>query len=453
MNRSTSRRDFLKTMAAAGAATVGTTMLGRAAGAQTTTLPTELPNARLRMAFIGTGGKGAVDIAELARLGVDCACYCDVDTRQFKEVAHHFPNAKPFQDYRAMFDKMHKEFDAVTVSIPDHGHYPATVLAMNHEKSVYTQKPLTHTVWEARQLAEKYKTYKAATQMGNQGHANEGCRVTYEWVRQGAIGDIKEVHTFTDRPIWPQGIDRPPGSDPVPAALDWNMWLGDAPRRPFKHGIYHAFNWRGWFDFGCGALGDMACHSLTAMFMALEPGYPTTIEPVEVNGLHPETYPKSSIIKWTFPANDWRPGFAAYWYDGGKIPARPSELEADRKLPDMGNIYIGTKGTMLVSGGSSDSPRIIPETKLKEIGKPRRMLERSPGHYEEFVQAALGKKPLDFPKSNFGFAAPMTETILLGNIAMRMGRSITWDGPNLRITNLPDANKLLTKEYPEGWRF
>jgi hypothetical protein len=463
MSRSTSRRDFLRTVAAAGVATAGSTMIGRMARAQTTTLPTELPGKSLRMAFIGTGGKGTVDINELARLGVDCACYCDVDTRHFKEVAKLFPNAKPFQDYREMFDKMHKEFDAVTVSIPDHGHYPATVLAMNHEKSVYTQKPLTHTVWEARQLTEKYKTFKAATQMGNQGHANEGCRITYEWIRQGAIGDIKEVHSFTNRPIWPQGINRPSGSDPVPAELDWKLWLGVAPARPYKeekpgeekkkrNGVYHPFNWRGWFDFGCGALGDMACHMLNAMFMTLEPGYPTSIEPVEVNGLHPETFPRSSILKWTFPANSWRPGFVSYWYDGGKTPPRPPELEADRKLPGTGNLFIGTKGTILVSGDYGESPRIIPETKLKEIGKPKRMLERSPGHYNEFVLAALGKKPLDFPKSNFGFAAPMTETIALGNIAMRMKHRIEWDGPNLRITNLPEANKLLTKDYPEGWR-
>jgi len=452
MNHPSSRRDFLRTMAAAGALTAGlgsATRIVRAAK----TVSTDMPGKKLRMAFIGTGGKGASDIGDMAGLGVSCACYCDVDKRHFKSVAERFPQAKAFQDYREMFDKMHKEFDAVTVSVPDHSHFPATVLAMQHDKSVYTQKPLTHTIWEARELTRLHKTFKYATQMGNQGRANEGCRITYEWIRQGAIGDIKEVHSFTNRPVWPQALNRPEGSDPVPAELAWENWLGDAPARPFKEKVYHTFKWRGWFDFGCGALGDMGCHTLNAMFMSLEPGYPTAIEPVEVDDLRKETYAKASIIKWEFPANSWRPGFKAFWYDGGKKPPRPAELEADRKMPGTGNLFIGTKGTIMVTGDYGDSPRIIPEAKLKEIGKPKPMLERSVGHQREFVLAALGEKPLDFCKSNFGYAAPMTETINLGNIAMRVGKRLEWDGPNLKITNVPEANALLTKEYPQGYKF
>jgi len=297
------------------------------------------------------------------------------------------------------------------------------------------------------------KDYKYATQMGNQGRANEGCRITYEWIRQGAIGDIKEVHSFTNRPIWPQGLDRPAGSDPVPAELAWPLWLGTAPERPYKDGVYHTFKWRGWIDFGCGALGDMGCHTLNAMFMTLEPGYPTSVEPVEVDDERAETYAKASVIKWEFPKNSWRPAFTAYWYDGGKKPPRPAELEADRQMPDTGNLFIGTKGTILVSGDYGDGPRIIPEAKLKEIGKPKHMLDRSPGHYKEFVMAASGEKPIDFCQSNFGYAAPMTETINLGNIAMRAGKRLEWDGPNMKITNLAAANALLTKEYPTGFKF
>ena len=451
MSSRSSRREFLKTLAAAGIASASLGTTGRLLRAQTTA-PIELPGKRLRMAFIGTGGKGTEDIGNFAGLGVTCACYCDVDTHHFTDVAKHFPGAKAFQDYREMFDKMHNEFDAVTVSIPDHGHYPATRLAMHYDKSVYTQKPLTHTVWEARQLTEAHKTYKHATQMGNQGRANEGCRIIYEWIHQGAIGDVTEVHTFTNRPIWPQGINRPAGSDPVPAELAWDTWLGAAPVRPYKKDVYHPFKWRGWIDFGCGALGDMGCHTLNAMFMALEPGYPTSVEPISDSGMHKESYPQSAALKWLFPSNGKRPGFTLFWYDGGRKPPRPPELEADREMPGTGCYFVGTKGTMLVAGDYNDSPRLIPEARLKEIGKPKRVLERSVGHYKEFVLAALGDKPLDFCKSNFGYAAPMTETIDLGNVALRAGRKIEWDGPAMRITNVPEANALLTKEYRAGWK-
>ncbi len=452
MSRNTSRRNFLQTVALAGAASLGATAGGRIVRSQSTTRPTTLVDKKLRVAFIGTGGKGSGDVAELAELGVTCPCYCDVDTRNFKSASGRFPNAKPFQDYREMIDKMHREFDAVTVSIPDHSHYLATTRAMYHHKAIYCQKPLTHTVWEARQLAKAAKHYDRATQMGNQGHSYEGCRIIYEWIHQGAIGDVTEVHSFTNRPIWPQGIDRPAGSDPVPKELDWKLWLGVAPERPYKHDTYAPFKWRGWMDFGCGALGDMGCHTLNAMFMAMEPGYPTSIEPVTVNALHKECYPKSSVVKWIFPANDKRPGFVSFWYDGGLKPPRPPELEADHQMPGTGTMFVGTKGTILVAGDYNDHPRIIPDAKLKEIGKPKRMLERSPGHYNEFVMAALGQKPLDFPKSNFNYAAPMTETIALGNVALRVGKRIEWDGPNMRITNIPEANDLLNKKYPFGWK-
>jgi predicted dehydrogenase len=444
-----SRRDFLRTMAAAGVATVGASAVTRIVRAQST----DAPGKKLRMAFIGTGGMGGACVDEFFGLGVDCPCFCDVDQREWKKPSGHWPNAKPYQDYRKMFDEMSKEFDAVVVATPDHTHFPATVLAMKHEKHCYTQKPLTHTVWEARQLTELHKNYKYATQMGNQGRANEGCRVIYEWIKQGAIGDVTEVHNFTNRPIWPQGLDRPDGADPVPKELDWDLWLGAAPVRPFKNEVYHRFKWRGWMDFGCGALGDMGCHTQNAMFMTLDPGYPTSVEPIATMPIHKECYPTATAVKWVFPAKGDRPAFNAFWYDGNLHPARPKELEAEHNLPDTGSLFIGTKGAILVKGDYNDSPSIIPRSELERIGKPKKILDRSPGHYKEFVMAALGEKPIDFCKSNFGYAGPMTETIGLGNVALRVGRKIEWDGEKLEITNIPEANKLLTKEYREGFKF
>lgn len=462
MKSDISRRNFLRTVAVAGVAGA-TVNAGWTPRLWAKITLTQLPGKKLKMAFIGTGGIGKTCIGEFVRIGVDCPCYCDVDKRHYEEAAKHWPNAKSFQDYREMFDRMHKEFDAVVICTPDHSHYPATLLAMRHEKSVYTQKPLTHTVWEARELTKLHKNYKFATQMGNQGNAMEGWRIVYEWVHQGAIGEVKEIHAWTNRPIWPQGIDRPVGSDPVPAGLDWDLWLGSAPQRPYKiyagsskkhSGVYHPFNWRGWYDFGCGALGDMACHVLNATFQVMQPGYPSSVEVVSQSKVYPETYSKASTVKWSFPANDKRPAFQVYWYDGKRQPPRPPELEKDRRLnPEGGCTFVGTKGTILVSGSYSESPRIIPEAKLRQIGKPNRMLERSPGHYKEFVMSALGEKPLDYCKSNFGYSAPMTETILLGCIAQRLGKRLEWDGLNMKITNNPQANRLLTKEYRPEFKF
>jgi predicted dehydrogenase len=414
----------------------------------------------LNIAYIGTAGIGRYHLEATVPLGVNCPCFCDVDTKNFADAAEVFPDARRYQDYRQMFDKEHKHIDGVMIGIPDHQHYPATLLAMQLGKHVYTQKPLTHTPWEARQLTEAAKKYKVATQMGNQGHALEGWRLIYEWIHSGAIGQVKEVHTWTNRPIWPQGVERPEGEDAVPPNLDWDVWLGPAPQRPYKgptppahNGPYHQFNWRGWWDFGAGALGDMACHTMDNMWATLDPGYPTAVEPIAGTPVNQETFPKSAMIKWEFPAKGERAAFVAYWYDGGLRPAIPPELELGRSLPATGNLYLGTKGALLVSGDYAESARIIPEAKMREIGKPPELLERSPGHVEEWLMAAATMKPIDYPKSNFAYAGPFTETILLGNIALRVGRRLEWDGANLKFTNVPEANQYVTKEYRAGWRF
>ena len=400
---------------------------------------------------------GGTQIEATKDLGVVCPCYCDVDTSRMKRAVEHYPQAKAYQDYREMFDKEHKNFDAVMIGVPDHHHYPATMIAMQLGKHVYTQKPLTHTVWEARKLTEMAAKTPVATQMGNQGHASEGWRLVYEWINGGTLGDITEVHTWTDRPnvYWKQGMDRPEGEDAVPASLDWNDWIGPAPMRPYKDKAYCPFVWRAWWDFGCGALGDMACHIMDGIFWSMDPGYPISAEPFAATPVNNETFPNASVIKWEFAGKGRRRPFTAYWYDGGLKPCCPAALEYGRNLDKVsnGNLFIGTKCSMLVSGAYGNSPRIIPEAKMKEIGKPKQMLERSPGHYEEWIMAARGEKPIDFPKSNFAYAGPMTETILLGNVALRVGRRIEWDGPNMRVTNIPEANQYINKEYREGWRF
>ncbi|MGD8451632.1 MAG: Gfo/Idh/MocA family oxidoreductase [Phycisphaerae bacterium] len=459
--RRSSRRRFLKNAAtAAGATLLASSLQGCASGRGERFMPQGLHRGvllprreKLRVAFIGTGGIGGYHLDSTAELPVVCPCYCDVDTRRMEKAAELHPQAKAYQDYREMFDKEHMNFDAVMVGVPDHHHYPATMIAMQLGKHVYTQKPLTHTVWEARQLTEAARKYQVATQMGNQGHSMQGWRLVFEWVHSGAIGDVLETHTWTNRPVWPQAMIRPEETDAVPEQLNWDAWLGPAPERAFKDKIYHPFVWRGWFDFGCGALGDMACHTMDGIFAVLDPGSPTSVEPIAATPLTAEAFPNSSLIKWEFPARKGRRAFTTYWYDGGLKPRLPDHLEQGRTLPDTGNLFIGTKASMLISGDYLESPRIIPESRMKEVGKPPKMLERSPGQIEEWILAATGEKPLDYTGSNFGYAGPFTEAVLLGNVALRVGRPLKWDGPNMRITNLPEANEFLTKEYRPGWKF
>jgi predicted dehydrogenase len=447
MSQRFSRRTFVKSIAYAGAAApLLTPRLLRA----------EAANSKLTVAFIGTGGMGGNQAGTFHGLGVDCTCYCDVNSNNWGTVHSWYPNAKGYQDYRKMFDEMHKQFDAVTVGIPDHHHFPATVLALQHDKSSYTQKPLTHTVWESRMLAKLAADHpKVATQMGNQGHGNEGWRAVYEWVHGDAIGEVTEVHSWTNRPdvYWKQGFASPTGEDPVPNGLDWDIWLGPAPKRPFKKDTYIPLIWRGFWDFGAGALGDMACHTMDSIFAILAPGYPQSVEVVKATEPTKDVYPRQSIIKWSFPKRDKFPALACYWYDGkGNKPERPVELEAGVELPETGNLYVGTKGKILIAGDYCDSYRIIPRARLEEVGKPKHMLERSPGNYVEFVEAAKGNKPPEYCGSRFAYSAPMTETILLGNVALKVGGKLDWDGPNLKVTNHPEADILIHKEYRDGWK-
>lgn len=411
----------------------------------------------VRVAFIGTGGMGASHVKDAHELGVTCAALCDVDSNEFAKGKELFPDAPTFGDYREMFDKHARNIDAVMIGTPDHHHYPATMLALQAGKHVYTQKPLTHTPWEARQLAQAAKSYKVATQMGNQFHAGAGWRRVVEWIRSGALGEVREVHSWTDRPVWPQGMERPEGQDAVPANLNWDAWLGPAPARPYKAETYHRFKWRGWWDFGCGALGDMACHTMDGVFWAMQPGHCEYVEPVAMTPMNAESFPKSAVVRWHFPRAGGRPAFDAYWYEGTLLPPAPPTIEVGRALRGSGNLFVGTKRTLLVQGDYGETSLLIPETERKAYktrhGDPKQIIPRSPGHLQEWLMACCGDQPLDFPKSNFSYAAPMTETLLLGNIAMRMGRRLNWDGKNLRFTNVAEANQFVSKEYRSGWKF
>ncbi|MEM1297347.1 MAG: Gfo/Idh/MocA family oxidoreductase, partial [Verrucomicrobiota bacterium] len=318
------RRRFISTSSAAGAGILGAPAI----------LSSQTKGDRLRVAFIGVGGINKRHVTDTASHGDVCTAYCDVDSNRWDNIpktiaqlekdgqgdlAKLWKGAKGYQDYREMFDKEADNFDAVMIGTPDHSHYPATVLAMNHGKHVFTQKPLTHTIREARQLAEATDKYQQPTQMGNQGHANEGNRSIAAYVQGGHLGDITEIHCFTNRPVWPQGDERPSGETPIPDGLDWDLWLGPAPDRPFtaepgnkRGGPYHPFNWRGIIDFGGGALADMACHTMDSIFMSLDPGFPTHVEAINVDQMTDDAFPKGSTLKWTFGPKGNRPGFEVY---------------------------------------------------------------------------------------------------------------------------------------------
>lgn len=432
------RRSFLQS-AAYGAAVLGAPRFLSAAARRDP----------LRVALIGVGGIGNAHRGAMERLGQKIAFLCDVDLSHVTDAAQKHPDAIVLQDYRRLFDKHSKDFDAVFVGTPDHHHYPATKIALGLNIHCYTQKPLTQSVGEARRLADAAAASKSVTQMGNQGHANDHWRRLIELVRSGNLGSIIETHTWTNRPVWPQGVGRPKGEDEVPSNLDWDVWLGPAPKRPFKQGAYHAFAWRGWLDFGAGALGDMACHTMDGVFWALDPGACEFVELLKVEGQNKETFPKRSQLRWRFKKNEWRPGFEAYWYDGGWKPEKPAAL-GEAELPNTGNLLVFEKAVVMMGGDYGSDMSVYPTREGTEIETPPQTLPSSPGHYEEFVQACRGE---GLPLSNFAYAGPMCETILLGNVAVRMEQKLEWDALGLRVKNVDEANEHIWREPREGWRF
>jgi len=430
------------------------------------------PGDKLRLACIGASGKGGSDINDCS--GEEIVAICDVDERNAADARGKLPNAKFYQDWRQLFDKEEKNIDAVVVSTPDHLHGLIASRAIKMGKHVYCQKPLTQTIYEARHLSRLAKEYGIVTQMGNQGSAADGLRRAVEVVHAGVIGPVKQIHVWSNRPIWPQGLNRPEGSDPVPPALNWDLWLGPAPVRPFKDDVYHPFKWRGWYDFGTGALGDMACHTVNMPFRAAKLGYPSSVEVVEHSELFSETYPKTSKIRFVFPAREGLPETEFFWYDGNPRddmvkPLRPDpDLTADIKglldnVPPSGALLIGEKGRIfspddygtrfyirmndekeLVPSNNHEAVKAVPLT----IPRNEHRGDNDPKQHLEWIAACKGGPT---PYSNFGFAAYLTEVILLGCVALRVGQKLEWDGPKMRATNSPEAARFIKREYRKPW--
>ncbi len=414
------------------------------------------PSEKLNIAGIGVGGQGVYDIGQVSSENI--VALCDVDWEHAADTFNRFPMAKKYRDFRKMLEKQ-KDIDAVVVATPDHTHAVISMMAIKMDKHVYCEKPLTHSIYEARKVTEAARERGVATQMGNQGQASEATRLICEFIWDGAIGPVREVHAWIDRPLrglfnvfWPQGIERPKETPPVPSTLDWNLWLGPAPWRPY-HPCYLPVKWRGWWDFGTGALGDIGCHTFDPIFRALKLGYPTSVDATSTL-VNEETYPLASIVRYQFPARAGLPPVKLTWYDGGLKPTRPDELEHGRPMGPGGILFIGDKGKMMC-GGDARGPRLIPETKMKEYKKPPKILPRSIGHYKEWVEACKGGKS---GGSNFEFAGPLTEVVLMGNIALRKElkeeltrKKLIWDGPNMKVTNLPAANVYIHHQYRQGW--
>lgn len=474
-NKNTSnRRDFIKTTAIAAAAfmIVPRHVLGG---------PGYLaPSDRLLVAGIGVGGKGQNDLSMFYKSGkADIAFLCDVDDRRAANSVKAFPKAKYYKDWREMLDKEHKNFDAVSVSTPDHNHAIQALAAMQLGKHVYVQKPLTHDIYEARILTAAAKKYKVVTQMGNQGASNDGPRQMKEWYEAGLIGDVHTVYAWTDRPVWPQGIPRPTKKAEIPAELDWNLWLGTAPEKDYIDKLV-PFNWRGWWDYGTGALGDMGCHLIEAPFSVLNLKYAKEVQAsvgsVYVDefkrGYFPESCPPSSHVTLKFPKTDKTKGdVTLHWMDGGIQPERPEELEANETFGDGGNgtLFIGTKGKMM-SETYSANPKLLPLSKNKDIKvapKYTRVPDGANGHYKQWVEAAIagyGKQEVSSP---FEIAGPLTEALLMANLAIRSfdiqktvngkttypGRytKMLWDNDNMKVTNFDEANQFVKREYRKGW--
>jgi hypothetical protein len=446
------RRQFVKHSVAVGAASIAFPSVIRAQGL----------NEKLQVGFIAAGGRAGAHTGAAHGEGCQCIAFAEVDKNRWGGVLDKegWGQAAGYTDWRKVFEKHGKDLDVVFVATPDHTHFGPSMTAVSMGIHCYTEKPLTWSVREAQLLAKAYaRNPKVVTQMGNQGHGGEGWRRAYEYVKAGAVGEIKEFHTWTNRPIWPQGGDRPEGSDPVPDTLDWDAWIGPAPMRPYKKDTYHSFKWRGFVDFGSGALGDMACHTTDGIYSIMDPGYAATAEPYIMTGPVKDQWPAGMIVKSTYRAKDGRPGFKTFWYEGNDgigqplMPEPPEELASRGRpmnLPRTGNLVVGTKGKMLVEGDYWNQVRLLPLERHREFGDPPKLLERSPGHHKEFFMACRGEKPREFSRSNFAYAGPMTANIQLGNLCARAGKKLELNEAG-DITNDPKINELAWREPRNGW--
>ena len=412
---------------------------------------------QINVAFIGIEGQGGTNLRGMAEAGANVYALCDIDSEKLERRRKDFPSAKYYSDFREMLDKEQKNIDAVVVSTPDHTHAPAAMMAMRMKKHVYCEKPLTYDIYEARTLTEAARKYGVKTQMGNQGAAQEAARRQVEYIRSGLLGRIKEVHFYTDRPIWPQGLGRPTKEAAVPKNINWESWLGPAPYRPYHvndagESVYLPFKWRGWWDFGTGALGDMACHIMNTAFWGLNLTNPTSVEALYSDKTDVQA-PNWSIIKYEFPKLGDREAVNCFWYDGKLLP--PYSLLQGKRFPGQnadgwgspnGTILLGEKGTLICP--YMDPPYFANDQQQKDHTRPDKHVARSIGHREEWLESILGGPTA---ASAFDHAGPLTEMVLLGNLAVRTGRKVEWDYKNAKVKNDRDAQKYVKREYRKGW--
>lgn len=461
---SLTRRTFLKTSAlAATAFSLPRFSIGQSGGS---------PNGKLNVACIGIGNRGWFAVSELMKnTSVNIVAVCDVDQVLVDETYKHAAdlkqkseltcgdlNAVPhFKDYREMFAKMADKIDAVTVSTPDHHHFPAAMLAIQHGKHVYVEKPLTHSVGEARALREAVRKKGVISQMGNQGHATEGIRLMKEWTEAGVLGQVDTVHAWS--PAFKERYFVRPASLPLPkevppSTLDWNLWVGPAAMRPY-HSSLRPEKWRGWWNFGNGMLGDWACHTLDAPFWSLELGSPTSVE-AKVSAVSDEIAPEWTEVTWKFPARGKLPPVTLKWYEGAPKPPVPARWEDDPKkpgLPERGMLMLGQNNTVFAGGGRPDSPRLLGNATWEEFKKnrpPAKYPRVLGGPMKEWVDAIAHSGPK--PGSNFEYSVPLSEMVLLGVVAVRTGKRLEWDAQAGKVTNDPALNKYIQIAAREGWK-
>ncbi|HEY3284951.1 MAG TPA: Gfo/Idh/MocA family oxidoreductase [Armatimonadota bacterium] len=445
MADSLNRREFLKRSALAGAATVIPTVWTGVAASATS----KSPNEKLNIAKIAVGGMGGGDLNSVSSENI--VALCDVDENTLAGAAAKFTKATKYVDFRKMLDKEEKNIDAVVVSTPDHTHTCASVWAMRQGKHVYCQKPLTHSVYEARLMMETARKHKVATQMGTQAHADANLIRLVELVQSGIIGPVREVHCWTDRPAgwWPQGIQAPKETPPVPSNLHWDLWLGPAKFRPYNP-AYLPFVWRGWWDFGTGSLGDMGCHIMDAAFWSLKLKYPVAVA-AEGDPRLPDSGPNWCIMHYEFPKRSASlPAIKLHWYDGGRWPS--NEVLEGIKLAkgSNGSVFVGDKGKIFAE--HQGTPRLLPKEKFKDAQLPPQTIARpeggTQGHYNQWIQAC---KTGGYTGSNFDYASPMTETLLLGNIAFRLNKRLEYDAKQMKATNAPEATPYIKPTFRPGW--
>jgi predicted dehydrogenase len=448
-----SRRQFVAGSAAAAAMSIVPAHVLAKAGRLS-------PSGTIQIAAVGIGGVGHGQIRSISQQpNTKIVALCDVDDVYAKKTFDVFPEARRYRDFRQMLDAEGDKIDAMYCGTPDHTHAVITMPALKKGKHVCCVKPLTRTVHENRALAEASRQAGVATQVTASANTSDGACRLCEMIWDGAIGDVREVHCWSNRPLWPQGMMRPPGQDPVPQTFDWDLWIGPAAMRPFKDkwpdghlaleqlfsrnprpAVYHPWNFRGWWDFGTGALGDMGCHHFNTVYRAMKLTYPTRVGASSTK-VQAETAPLASVVTYEFAAREGMPPLRLFWYDGGLKPPRPEQLEPGRDLPAEGNMYVGEKGTILEG-------RIIPESRMKAYTQPPKTLKRRPGTWAEWVEAIRGGEPAG---CNFDQATLITEAVLLGNIAIRTGKTLDYDGQAARFTNNDAANEYLKQPYRSGW--